>query len=167
MTKSKIIINGLIIYITVISLFVFLMLVFNIDEILTNMNILLMTVLFIVSFIFLFNVIFLLKKTSYPYYKLLLIFNSIFCLLFSFRIRFNGWLISNQIGTQLSFFKVKNFAGSDFGFSFKWFDVVLLLSRYNDTGNDGYLFQVNLFMLVIGVSLFVAFLQSRVIAKDL
>jgi hypothetical protein len=162
----KIAIKCLLIYLTVIGFFVAIMLFFNINEILYKRNYILLGILLIMVFTVLLNTFSLFKKTTGTNYKYVLLYNSLFCFFFSFRLRLCGWLINNLIGTQVSFYSFKNKAGSDSGVDFEWFNVALVFNRYNSLKNIGYLIQVNLFMVLIGVILLTWFVKLNSIPRD-
>lgn len=162
----KIAIKCLLVYLTIIGSVVALMLFFNINEILYKRNYILLGILVILIFTVLLNVFSLCKKTTDPHYKYVLLYNSLFCFLFSFRLRFAGWLINNLIGVQVSFYSFKNNIGSDVGVDFEWFNVALVFKRYDSLKNIGYLVQVNLFMILIGIILLTWFIKLNSISRD-
>jgi hypothetical protein len=120
-----------------------------------------MLILCITLFISVVNIVFLIKKSKYSYYKHLLLYNAAFSFIFSFCIRFFGLLFNDLIGPQLSIYYMKNYAGVDYGFKYDWFNVTLVLSSYDAEKFSGYLFQINLITIAISIVLFVFYLKER------
>lgn len=153
MAKLKYIIAVLILYLTGISAFISLMLIFNLNEILDKGNILLLIILCINLFLILNNVLYvIIRKINYSW---ILLYNAIFSFVFSFFIRLNGLFINDIIGANFSIYVAKNRVGFGVGFKRYLFNVTLKFFTYDTIKYPGFDFELNLLMVAIGIVILV------------
>jgi hypothetical protein len=161
-TKKKMyIIKGLIIYLLVLSILVCTALLIRINEILSNFNLFFFGLLLLNIFIVAFNFIFLFRKNLLNDYKMVLLTNSIFSLISGLNLRFFGYIVNNNLGTDFSIYFTKNNAGVDYGLRYDLFNFDIALLRYDDIKLTGFSIQINLIMLLVSSCLFYFFNNVR------
>jgi hypothetical protein len=126
----------------------------HMNEILGNFNLFFISLWLISILIVLVDLIFLFKKKSLKDYKLVLLLNAFYSLFSGLEFRIGGYIISNNLGADISVYFKKNSAGTDYGFYFDTFNLVSKLFFYDNSKYPQLSIQINLIMLSISILFF-------------
>lgn len=158
--KPFVIVKIIIIYLTFVCLFVSINFIIHIgnilnDSILTAIGGLCFLFLFISTFII--DLIFLIHK---KHLKHVLLYNSIFTLISGFTIRFGGYLISNNLGSDFSFVYLNTENKNFFSFHYDLFNYIVIFQKLSIA--DPYKgIKINLIMLGFTIFLFYCYKKVR------
>lgn len=153
MNKKKILIRNLIIYLTVICSVTLFGLTTKIGEIIENFNVFFISIWLINLFVIAVNLSFWFRKRSENDYKIILPVNSIYSFISGLEFRGGGYILSNNLGPDLSIYFKKNCEGIDYGLHYDLFNVIIKLLFYDNTKCPQFSIQLNLIMLTVSLIL--------------
>ncbi len=153
MNKKSLILYIVLIYLTIISIFTSVFLIESIDEIWAKGNVLLMISLLINLTIAIFNILLFTMNRRQKDYRLILLFNSVYSLIYGVGIRIAGIVIINYLGFNFSLLYIHN-DGSTIQLNYGSFNIILKFFKYDKMANPGFSFDINLIMLLISIVLF-------------
>jgi hypothetical protein len=154
MNKNIYIIKAQLIYLSILSLCVCVLLLSQIGELLSKFNIFFICVLLLNLFTVAYNAIFFFRKNTQKDWTSVLLYNSVYALICGFSVRVGGMILANNLGTDISIYLTKNQAGTDYGFNWDSFNIVVKLLFYDTSTLSGFSIQLNLVMLFISGFLF-------------
>jgi hypothetical protein len=136
-------------YLTLVSIVTSIAILIKVDEVIGNFNLFFITILLVNIFVMAVDLFFLFRKKAEKDYKLVLLINVIYSLISGFEVRGGGYIISNNLGSDLSIYFKKNWGGVDYGFHYDTFNLIIKLFFYDNNKSPQFSVQVNLIMLTI------------------
>lgn len=161
MNKLLLVSKMTLVYLTVTYVILFAFLIKNINVILYSGNYIVVFFLLLALTMASFNIAFFLKKLNVIESRRVFLYNALFCLVFSFKLRLGSWFINNLIGIKLSIYYFKNSTGSDYGIMYDWFNITLMFF-HKDHQIIGYFIEINLLVLLIGFVLLKNYNKLRI-----
>jgi hypothetical protein len=159
--KKGYILKGIIVYISFLNILVLGLLLSNIKEIVNNFNIFFIILVAVNLFVVIHNAIFLFTNKINKDYKWILVYNFVFSLISGFSFRMFGFFISNNLGPNLSVYFTTNYGGTDYGFRYSLFNMLMQLFPYDNIKYTGFSIQLNLIMLTISTYFLYSYLKLR------
>ena len=150
--KKNVVLYAIIGYLTIISLSTSGFLIYSIGEIIAKRNEMLMISLVLNLAMTAFNIMFFRMKRQKKDYRLILLFNSIYAIIYGFAIKVAGVLVINYLGFNISLLYIQN-NGSSFELNYGGTNLNLELLSYDKSSEPGFSFAINLIMLVISIAL--------------